>query len=325
MEAKISVHILAKETTEFGRRLFKACLEDLLEAGYAHEIIVVDNGCSGDVRDMAKGMLNTVFDEKGVGWAWTIDESKDFAALRNRALKVTSKDCTHFHWIDTDECYPADTLQKLKDMCQDMSFSAIMSYFTHFMIDPTQWQQTENKINLYKIVPGLRWELPVHEHLVGYDKERVGWANVEYHHYGYIRPQWVQALKWLRYDVWHKGHANHYREYFDEGWDKIMDYYSDERTPNQCLIDRKPYCQKYIGKYTEGFKRNVLYPWDKSGLLWEEWLKNEVGGWEFWEQWEEKRKELGSWKATIGWACKEYGLEEVNGTNNGKDQSEEGS
>jgi hypothetical protein len=178
------------------------------------------------------------------------------------------------------------------------------------MIDPTQWQEQQHKVNVYKITPNMKWDLPVHEHLVGYDKSKVVFSNMPYHHFGYIRPQWVQALKWLKYDVWHKGNANQYREYFDENWDKVVDYYTDSRTPDQCLEDRRPYCQKFISDYPEPFERRIIEPWVGSGKTWNEWLR-EIGDWSFWDEWNSKRAELGSWKATIGWACEEYGLQET--------------
>jgi len=300
-EPKISVHILAKETTELGNRLFESCVQSILDADYAYEIIIVDNGCEPGLVDGQWGECQiTVIDGTNIA---------DFAALRNLALEYTGKDCTHFHWIDTDECYPKETLSKLKEMAKNDNISAITTWFWHFMIDPTQWQEQQNKTNFYKLVPGIKWELPVHEHLVGYDKTKVAHLNASYHHYGYIRPQWVQALKWIKYDVWQKGNANHYREYYDGGWEKVVDYYSDERTPDQCLEDRRSYCSKYIGNHTDGFEKNIIEPWIDSGKTWNEWLKT-INDCTMWDEWEEKRKELGSWKDTISWACERYGLKE---------------
>ena len=309
-EPKISVHILAKETTELGARLFESCVESILDADYAHEIIVIDNGCDidlggevklGRVRKLMKGFPHT--------WDYDARDKTDFAELRNMALHATSPECTHFHWIDTDECYPKETLSKLKETAKNDNISAITTWFWHFMIDPTMWQEQQNKTNFYKLVPGIKWELPVHEHLVGYDKTKVAALNASYHHYGYIRPQWVQALKWIKYDVWQKGNANHYREYFDGGHDKVVDYYSDGRTPDECLEDRRPYCSKYIGAHTDGFEKNIIEPWIDSGKTWNEWLKT-INDCTIWDEWQEKRKELGSWKDTIGWACERYGLKE---------------
>jgi len=169
-EPKISVHILAKETTDLGYRLFKSCVESIIEEkNYAYEIIIIDNGCRN------KMVFNC--EQERIKWFY-LPNVTNFGELRNKALKETSEECTHFHWVDTDECYPRDTLAKLKELAKNDDISAITTWFWHFMIDPTQWQEQQNKTNFYKLVPGIKWELPVHEHLVGYDKSKVVIAEI---------------------------------------------------------------------------------------------------------------------------------------------------
>jgi len=307
-DIRISVHMLAKEDTALGHMMFKAAVQAVLGTQYAHQLVIVDNGCSPDIiGDIEK----TVGQYSLTSVEIVKDGAKDFAALRNRCLDLTADECTHFHWIDTDEVYPESSLQRIKEIAVKHDPAAIMSYFTHFMIDPVTWQMQQEKTNFYKLHSGIRWELPVHEHLVGYDKKNVKASNAHYLHFGYIRPQWIQALKWLRYMVWEKGNANHYREYYDDGWKKVVAYYSDTRNPNQCLEDRRDYCQKYTGKYPPAFLINLMDPWASSRLTWDGWLEKVMSKeWEFWRQWQVKRTELGSWKDTIGWACEQMGLQE---------------
>jgi hypothetical protein len=173
----------------------------------------------------------------------------------------------------------------------------------------------ERKVNVYKLTNAIKWDLPVHEHVINYDQTKVVDANLQYLHFGYIRPQWIQALKWMRYEVWSKGHSNCYREYFDEGHDKVVDYYSDTRTPDQCVDDRRNVCIQYTGSFPNPFIKNVLMPWQDSKLRWNEFLES-VSDFSFWDKWQEKRQELGSWKNTIKWACEEAGFPE-------KDKKEE--
>lgn len=321
-EPKVSVHILAKETTGFGKLLMVAAVESIYKAGYADEIVIVDNGCAEEIIHAARLVIPPAVAIGGPKGIIECDvphvhiikntETDSFADLRNLALDYTRERgvCNYFHWVDTDECYPPETFDKIKKAMAEHEPAAIMNYFIHFMINPTLWQETQNKIHIYKITPELRWELPVHEHVVGYDKDNIINTNMPYFHYGYIRPQWVQAIKWLRYDVWHHGHANGYREYFDEGWDKVVDYYTDGRTPDQCLEDRRTsVCKEYDGGHPEAFVKYILEPWQESGKPWEEWVNEAVSD-DLWDRWKQKREELGSWKSTIAWACEEAGFPE---------------
>lgn len=309
-EPKISVHMLAKEETELGRRLFLSAVESVLEADYAHQLVILDNGCKPEIIKDVEDLTLKYFDQDRIDWTSIVEsDSRDFSELRNKCLELTRDECSHFHWIDTDEIYPKNSLDKIKRVLVQQDPAAVMNYFTHFMIDPLQWQLQQNKINVYKLVPGLRWNKAVHEHLLGYDEKNVIAANAHYLHFGYIRPQWMQALKWLRYDVWEKGHANGYREYFDEGWNKVVDYYHDDRTPNQCLEDRREYCQPYEGSYPPAFRKYILDPWDSSRLQWDDWLDS-IMDWQTWVEWQVEREAKGSWKETIGWACRHIGLRE---------------
>jgi hypothetical protein len=117
-EPRISVHILAKENTELGRKFFLSAVEAVLEADYASDIVVVDNGCDNDIMSDVTDLLNDGFDTKGVQWSIeSRPRCEDFAQLRNIALdRSREKGMTHFHWIDTDEVYPKRTLDRIKDI-----------------------------------------------------------------------------------------------------------------------------------------------------------------------------------------------------------------
>ena len=323
---KVSVHILAKETDGFGKLLFKSCIECLLLARYAHEIIIIDNGCREDIVSLADSLLKEAVAD-GVLHNYVIHKqlgTDDFSALRNKAMELMSPEANRLHWIDTDECYPEFTLNEIKNICEVKDPAAIRLNFFHHMISPSLYQEIYPKVNVYKIVPGLKWEFKVHEHLVGYNKEDIYETGLYYLHFGYVRPQWQQAIKWLKYDVWDRGHANGYREYRDDENSPTKDYYRDDRTPDQCLDDRIPHCKEFdFNKWTFSipFADNVLDKWAKSGLEWKEWVNREVGpsssidgvvvpGSDFWREWQNKRVELGSWKSTIGWCCEELGFKE---------------
>lgn len=309
-EPKISVHILAKETDNFGKLLFESTIQCLLDAKYAYQIIVIDNGCGYSAMKSIDMMCNSAVNS-GILPVYTKIEAEgdSFAALRNQAIEKIDPVCTHLHWIDTDECYPMVTCAAIKEIIRQTDANALQLNFTHFMITPSLYQEVYPKINVHRIKPELKWTGEVHETLV-YDKSEVIVTDLHYLHFGYIRPQWQTAIKWLRYDVWQHGHANAYRQFNDDGVTK--DYYTDDKTPDQCLDDRLTVAKTYDpDKY--GFPRPfvdfVLMPWVDSRLSWNDWV-NEMVGTEIWERWQDKREELGSWKATIGWICEESGFKE---------------
>lgn len=303
----VDVHILAKEDTDLGKRMFKASVENIAKSNYANNLIIIDNGCN--IKLLDEVIEHYAVHAKGKYPILLHSNLTDFSALRNLALTHSRiHGVEYFHWIDTDECYPPEVLQRLKQIIDTQSPDAINNMFVHFMIEPDYWQDQFPKHNIFKITKDIRWELPVHEHVVGYGSNVVH-TNLFYHHYGYIRPQWVQALKWIRYDLWHHGHANGYREYYDDHWKKVVDYYSDTRTPDQCLEDRWSYCTAFDGQHTQPFMDLIHTPWKVSGLSWNEWLAS-TNDFSVWQRWQEMREIKGSWKETIGWACNTIGLTE---------------
>lgn len=308
-EPKISVHILARENDELGRLFFQSCLQCLVDAKYAHQIIIVDNGCSDDVKDMVWDFSDEF--EKFIVITDNIETK--FDKLRNSALNHTASECTHMHWIDSDECYPQHTLEGIKNTIVDNPDAGIIhTWFWHFMLEPDKYQLTQHKDNIFNLNyrDSLKWEGYVHEKLLGipFEAPKIH-TNLDYLHFGYIRPQWQQAIKWIKYEILVHGHANLYREYFDESHNKIVDYYSDERTPDQCLDDRKSFCQLYEGEYPESFKELILNRWINSGKDWEGFLEEIVDN-SVWKEWQEDRILKGSWKDTIGWICKRIGMPE---------------
>lgn len=55
-----------------------------------------------------------------------------------------------------------------------------------------------HRIFLVRVVPGLRWEGPVHERLIGLGPN-LAESGLHYVHYGYTKPQREVFRRWLHY------------------------------------------------------------------------------------------------------------------------------
>jgi len=304
----ISVQIIAKETTEFGRRIFKSCLESLL--GHPAQLIVVDNGCSESVRQMISE-VGTKFNIEGTEFVSIIKDRKHFtfSELRNFALEKTRGDTTHYQWVDSDESFFPTQLKKLKEfLSENDDVVQVNQNLVHLMIHPYQYQEKYSKSNVFKYSPSLTWTKGVHEYLQNVPTGKHVNTDYEYLHFGYCRRQFEKFLGWLWYDILEKGNVNGYRESVEEG--KVVHYLRDWRTPNGILEDRKPQCKPYEGKYPEACTP-WLAEWHKSKLSWEDWLKSLDPEMEtFWQWWQDLYKKYGNWKDTLADVCKRMGWSE---------------
>ena len=196
----VSVQIVAKETTTFGMKLFRACLRSIATAKYANQIIVVDNGCSNDVSSMIEAELNAV--PAGVNTSHLRrPELTSFSDLRNVALNATDPETAFIHWIDTDEIYFPEKLTELSNHLGEHNESFVVLNLHHFMVVPNLVQAVYPKDVIYRYNLKMRWGKGVHEKIQDpcFGPQRS--YNMPYLHFGYCRSQWRTALKWLHYDV----------------------------------------------------------------------------------------------------------------------------
>jgi glycosyltransferase involved in cell wall biosynthesis len=297
--SKISVQIIAKETTKFGELMFRSCLESLL--GLPDELIIIDNGCSEKVQQMISEMV-AKHATRIPATCFVVNGQKTFSELRNRALKHTTvKD--YVYWIDTDEVIFPDNFRSLRTFLDaNEEVVEVRQQMVHFMIDPFHYQDIIPKDVVHKWTESLKWEGDVHEVLVGKANGKRMNLPYRYLHFGYCRRQWQRCLLWFYYEIISKGNVNAYREYNDNG--KIKDYFVDWRTPDTILDDRESVCKKYEGKYPEACTP-WLMKWARTKQKWQDWLVSiDSEAEKFWKWWKQLRGKKKDWKSTLGEVCK---------------------
>lgn len=320
----ISVHIISKENTQLGELFVEGCLACLLDARYPNEIVLVDNGSSDKCFDIYETYKRRFREDADCDLKLIKSDGTNFRVLRNTCLEYTNPVTDLFHWIDSDEMYYPEDLDVLKNSYIPTigahTIRQLDTYFYHFMIHPFQVQINEEKVkenndkvkdfyrirkdNMFGYHRGVTWDKnegeqeDVHEHV---QNQRDGYwvqSQCEYLHLGYIREQWKIFLKWLHYDMIKEGHINRYKLEIN-----------DSRTPNQIVSDRglpnasRAFPNQYAREYTHEHFNNMLGGC-KNGQDWEAYLAK-LNTSNFWEAWQDKRKELGNWPDTLDWAVEE--------------------
>ncbi len=282
----ISLHIVARETTRFGMEMYRSCLRSL--KGYPDEFVIVDNGCSEEVRRMAGEELSG----SPVRWI-RAPEVHDFSVLRNLALEHTSPAATHVHWVDTDEVFFPNELPRIREALRDPDISAMHVLLVHFMREPTLVQDVQVNRCIFRKGERMHWRGMVHEVLEGLPRGRSSFLPVRFLHFGYCRPQWETCLKWLQYAALEHGSLDMYR------WETVdgqrRPWFGERRTPDTILEDRPT--APYEGRYPASCAP-WLEAWHSSGLPWREYLRRLVDH-APWERWRRLAQERGNWEATL--------------------------
>lgn len=188
------------------------------------------------------------------------------------------------------------------------------------------------KDNVFRYNKNMKWvkEKQVHERvdrstLIGIPDTHAD-SMCRYLHLGYIRNQYITTLKWLRYDIIQHGNVNGYRDErvtfnkegievgneFEgqEGYEtKTVDYFRKWRDPNNIIFDRIPHCIPYpknrfsIKDYLPTGMINLIGDCKNA----DDWITfiGSIDKHEFWYRWQEKFKEMGSWKLTLDWVVEE--------------------
>ncbi len=304
MDPRVSVQIIAKETTPLGKLLFSCCLQALHDSDWADEIILVNDGCSADVIKMVEG-FDYAFQEKGVKFLTVLlTERKDYnySELRQAALDKTGEGMNVYHWVDTDEVYFPDHLSNFKETLRQKVevFSQAYTYFYHMIFDPRTWQFKATKDNIFGFNGQQLWSKGVHEKVVGIQPGSKVQTNIEYLHFGYLRPQWQTCLKWLHYDMIEHGHVDGYKdERLEDANGNVYTkpWFRDWRTPNTILDDRRPESEEN-GPWPDDKIPDAARPIFEHTGRWDEFLL-ETEDHTFWKNWESNAKAQGSWKDTL--------------------------
>lgn len=301
----LSVHIIAKETTNFGLKLFKACLDSLKT--YPDELIIVDDGCSTQVREMIVSTTQSGYGVVKVVSAEKERSAENFTSLRQTALKYTSPNATFWHWIDTDEVYYPEQLALLKEALHTQeNVSAYVTTLWHFMKDPFHYQYQEVKRNVYRYHSNTKWNLSVHEHVIDtYAGSNIS-TTLAYLHFGYCRTQIETMSKWLRYSILEHGNCDTYRREVVDG--KTIPYFRDWRNPNSIVDDRPlkkfelhypdslmPMFNEYMGMKCSW--EDYLFKIDPEiGNEWLAWKDKVASGKVTWNDWIDEEVKKNGWK-----------------------------
>jgi hypothetical protein len=294
----VSVHIIVKETTNYGRMLFESSLKSFLRdnKGYADEVVVYDDGCSSDVRYMYHGMLKS----SGVQYCFYGDtKERTFAEKRNVCLLNTDKRSTHIHWIDSDDIYYPDTMLALKNSMLKSADDCgkFINYFCHCMGDPWNLEDIYPKDNIFRYNSDLKWVKGVHEKLENVVPDKQCISGLRYYHAGYTRSVIATAIKWIHYSVLEEK-PNHYlhdnEPMYRLGLHKII----DDRLEKRKLIanDQIPSAfQSIISHY-----RSYGFGESRDFNDWQRFVNNVDGIYCHWfQQYEGAAKQDGNWSKFI--------------------------
>lgn len=232
---RISVHIIAKETTNYGRMIFEASLRSLLigNSGYADQIILVDDGCSDDVVQMFVSLFPSCgFNEGNLKIVVSNGAYPSFAEKRNVCLEYTHKDSDFIHWIDTDDIYHTGILNNFKDNFLSVpekvkDLSKGICYFYHAMGCPWLIEEYYPKDNFFRYNSNLRWGKSVHERLENLSPGSEMLIPLFYYHVGYTRSVISTSCKWIHYSMLEDGKPDLYlrsdQPMYTMGIDRIID------------------------------------------------------------------------------------------------------
>lgn len=289
----ISIQIIAKETTEFGLKMFRACLRSIVQANYASQVVLVNNGCGVNVVNMYTEELQKLSDvDISVS---IVDKDGDFSELRNCALAYTDPETDFIHWVDTDEVYFPEKLTKFGSFLSTCDASTVVLNLVHFMCIPSKYQEIYPKDVVYRYITSLNWGSGVHEKLGGVAPGQTIRYDMPYLHFGYCRSQWRTALKWLHYDVIAKGNPDHYK--FENIHGVMVPYFRVNRTPDDVVSDRLEVSKTYTGDYPQAWLDEQV-PLLATLDEWRQYLC-ELDDDKFWREWQTMSEEYGGWEDTL--------------------------
>jgi hypothetical protein len=328
--------MIVKETTNLGVHFLDACFRSQFESGFTNEIVLVDNGSSKLVRENLYDEWRDRFKVRDIALKiYDHPEIDDFGALRNICIEKTYEHTDLCRWLDSDEVDMPEDWDRLKGyiLPDHPKANQFYTYFYHFIISPFNIQCTPGhnqnlsyghatimKDNIFRFHKGLKWvkEKKVHEKmsnlLEGYAHDT---GDVRYLHFGYVRKQWEQAVKWLHYAMLEFGHLGCYKNEnidVDEDGNDIniskkpkvtqiqKDYFRDWRTPDHCLDDRKSICAPF-----PNYLVNQDLPQGYLNLIGdckteEDWINyiNQLDpNNEIWDKWQELKEKYGNWSMTL--------------------------
>lgn len=168
----------------------KRCLDSVI--GLVDEIVIVDTGSTDKTIEICRSYNAQVFP-----YPW----NNNFAEARNFGLDKVTQDWVI--WLDADEEIAQDNRNQLNDKELFDNYHALAVPLINFygeMVDHDQVVKIAQP-RLFRNNLGFRFENKIHEWLnlsAAYEKNRVGFLNLEIYHYGYMNSQVENKQKFSR-------------------------------------------------------------------------------------------------------------------------------
>jgi len=138
-------------------RTIQDCMDSLLKANCFDKFIIILDTRTRDRTPEIFAWLQSINPKFQVSWyEWKSDE---FDRARNQALQYA--DTAYGFWMDSD-----DVLLDIGGIYSLLINPLGAAYYFNILI-PTPWgdMQGTKHLRLFPILPGVKWELPVHEQL----------------------------------------------------------------------------------------------------------------------------------------------------------------
>lgn len=255
------VHMIAKEESWFSSKLMQASLLSVISV--VDKVILVDNGCSVDCREMYTQALVSGQNEHGT--LWTVSDcfgEKDFSKLRNRCFEQSEAGDLILK-LDADDVHYADGVNDIfKKMETEPNVGCVFGNFVHHRRDP--WLQDKTGTHLkdifFRQTPEMRWEKGVHEGVVGIlgDKKI---SSYLYHHFGYTKSRQELLAHWINYDILEFGEVRRYN------LKSFKDLDPGEDLHGQFKVEEN---KKYEGSYPKEVSWMFDGTMEQQGLRWTE-------------------------------------------------------
>jgi hypothetical protein len=167
--------------------------------GVVENVFVNDNSGDSDGPN-ARVLRESAFAREG---RLFIDPApfEDFSSARNRVLALHRKH-DGGEWaafIDADELHRPIAATIARNLATLPPEIAVIDGYTRHYLQSFAWYTAiERRMSFFRVTPELRWELPVHEQLIGIAGTTLAIPYV-YDHYGWVLPMLRQAEKGRQY------------------------------------------------------------------------------------------------------------------------------
>lgn len=162
------------------------CFDSILKANCFDQLIIIQDDRT---RDRTPEIIENIKRLQGENliYRWYNWKDYDFSAARNEAMRYVK--AKYGFWMDSD-----DVLIDSFGVSQLLRYPGGHSYHFKVIIPGPNWSNTSiiNHLRLFPMLPGVRWELPIHEQIAFSLRER-GVKEIEtpYRilHLGYLKSE----------------------------------------------------------------------------------------------------------------------------------------